>query len=200
MPPKPFRPPRPSSTSKPKNSSKVKKSTTTKSRPVIGLEHKDIAVKGKQKTNWRDSGAGRGSLGAGSNFGLPSLSPDSTQEAQPSSDEEVEIVDDDGDDQESLSSLPIREDEDDTDPTRNREEKLPLDLLQVLLQQFFTKPETRIRNDAKAAVGRYMETFVREGIARCVWARSEMVEGKGGGGFLEVEDLEKLAPQMLMDF
>jgi centromere protein X len=42
-----------------------------------------------------------------------------------------------------------------------------------------------------------METFVREGIARCVWARSELPDP---GGFLEVEDLEKGAPQMLMDF
>jgi len=52
--------------------------------------------------------------------------------------------------------------------------------------------------DANRAVGRYMETFVREALARAAWARDE--GGGGGGGDLEVEDLERLAPQLVLDF
>ena len=50
-----------------------------------------------------------------------------------------------------------------------------------------------------------METFVREAIARAAFERQEPAQPKGtkgmvGDDFLEVEDLEKLAPQLLLDF
>lgn len=79
--------------------------------------------------------------------------------------------------------------------------------------------------DASKAVGRYMETFVREAMARAAFIRAESdaQAGGSGDGFLEVycpfasfsavhwkilktngisqvEDLEKLAPQLLLDF
>lgn len=45
-----------------------------------------------------------------------------------------------------------------------------------------------------------METFIREALARAAYERAKA----GGRGltkdFLEAEDLEKLAPQLLMDF
>ena len=51
----------------------------------------------------------------------------------------------------------------------------------------------RISKDANAAVGKYMETFIREAIARAAFERAEAVAkggvdgGRGGGdGFLEV--------------
>lgn len=57
---------------------------------------------------------------------------------------------------------------------------------------------------ANKAVARYMDVFVREAFARAAHARAEedATNGRGGlgDGFLEVEDLEKLAPQLLMDF
>ncbi|KAH8668045.1 CENP-S associating centromere protein X-domain-containing protein [Tricladium varicosporioides] len=83
-----------------------------------------------------------------------------------------------------------------------RQESIPPNLLSHLLHSMFTQQGTRISKSANAAVGRYMETFVREGVARCVWARAEGAEGGGGGdgGFLEVEDLERLGPQLLLDF
>ena len=48
-------------------------------------------------------------------------------------------------------------------------------------------------------LGKYVDTFVREALAR---ARHEMELKKGAGtkNFLEVEDLERLAPQLLLDF
>lgn len=63
--------------------------------------------------------------------------------------------------------------------------------------------------EARAVAGKYMETFVREAIARAAHERHESrigtANGKDGGGimaddFLEVEDLEKGAPQLILDF
>lgn len=45
-----------------------------------------------------------------------------------------------------------------------------------------------------------METFVREALARAAYERSNAEGGAAGRDFLEVEDLEKLAPQLLLDF
>ncbi|KAH7320111.1 CENP-S associating centromere protein X-domain-containing protein [Stachybotrys elegans] len=71
------------------------------------------------------------------------------------------------------------------------EKSIPTDLLTRVLHEFFLKDSTRISRDANAAVGKYMDVFVREAIARAA------VEKKGG--FLEVEDLEKISPQLLLD-
>jgi len=60
-----------------------------------------------------------------------------------------------------------------------------------LLHEFFEKDATRISKDANAAVGKYVDVFVREAIARTA------IEKRGG--FLEVEDLEKATPQLLLD-
>lgn len=56
--------------------------------------------------------------------------------------------------------------------------------------------------DANTVVAKYMEVFVREAIARAKFERDQAggLDGLGGDGFLEVEDLEKLAPQLLLDF
>ncbi|KAK2037355.1 hypothetical protein LZ31DRAFT_481497 [Colletotrichum somersetense] len=81
------------------------------------------------------------------------------------------------------------EDEEDADAPENT---IPPELLTRLLHEFFEKDDTRLSKDANAAAGKYMDVFVREAIARCIHERP--------GGFLEVEDLEKIAPQLLMDF
>lgn len=50
-------------------------------------------------------------------------------------------------------------------------------------------------------VGKYMEIFVREAFARAKNERETSVKGGGiSDGFLQVEDLEKLAPQLVLDF
>lgn len=93
--------------------------------------------------------------------------------------------------------------EDEDGEEGKRREHIPAELLTVLLHSFFKKEGTRIGKEANRAVGMYMETFVREALARGAWIREEGNNGDGagdGGGFLEVEDLEKLAPQLLLDF
>lgn len=59
----------------------------------------------------------------------------------------------------------------------------------------------RLADDARKLVRKYFETFVREAIARAAYERSSVAGNAGkADGFLEVEDLEKLAPQLLLDF
>lgn len=71
------------------------------------------------------------------------------------------------------------------------EKTIPRELLTRLLHGFFEDDATRISMDANAAVGKYVDVFVREAIARTA------VEKRGG--FLEVDDLEKATPQLLLD-
>ena len=77
-----------------------------------------------------------------------------------------------------------------------------LDLIHRLLNyHFHDKEKTKITTDAREVVGKYIETFVREAIARSAFEREEAdKEEKGDKGFLEVDDLEKMAPQLVMDF
>jgi centromere protein X len=58
------------------------------------------------------------------------------------------------------------------------EKSIPKALLTRILHEFFAKEATRISRDANAAVGKYVDVFVREAIARTA------VEKRGG--FLEV--------------
>jgi hypothetical protein len=92
---------------------------------------------------------------------------------------------------------------DDNEPT------IPLALIHTLLNHHFSdKDKTRISQDAKAVIGKYVDTFVREAIARSALERQEKgtedaaeeLNGKGDDGWLEVEDLEKMAPQLVLDF
>ncbi|KAF5009528.1 hypothetical protein FDECE_4255 [Fusarium decemcellulare] len=71
------------------------------------------------------------------------------------------------------------------------EKTIPRELLTRLLHEFFAKDATRISRDANAAAGKYFDVFVREAIARAAVEKD--------GGFLEVEDLEKISPQLLLD-
>ena len=64
---------------------------------------------------------------------------------------------------------------------REAEKAVPRELLTRILHEFFAKDATRMSRDANAAVGKYVDVFVREAIARTA------VEKKGG--FLEVSCL-----------
>ena len=103
------------------------------------------------------------------------------------------------------------------DESERSKTMIPSNLISVLLQMHWNgdeggngKSKTRIQNDATKAVGKYIDTFVREAIARAAWMGSAeygyenagrgTAGGGGGDGVLEVEKLERLAPQLLLDF
>jgi len=86
-----------------------------------------------------------------------------------------------------------------------KEHAIPLPLLHRIMAEHWTEKDmTRISSDARVLVGRYVEVFVKEAIGRSV------VEQGGGGkagkeadvndGWVEVEDLERIAPQLCLDF
>lgn len=99
---------------------------------------------------------------------------------------------------------------------------IPTPLLSRLLHESLSakgphQPATRISKEAETAVAEYMRTFVREAIWRAkaigevgVGAEDSLGAAGGGRGFsggasggerwLEVEDLERVAPQLLLDF
>ncbi|KAG8162586.1 hypothetical protein KVR01_008351 [Diaporthe batatas] len=82
-------------------------------------------------------------------------------------------------------------DDDEDDDNEEPEKTIPSELLTRILHEFFEKDGTRITKDANNALAKYMDIFVKEAIARAAAERD--------GGFLEVEDLEKIAPQLLFD-
>ncbi|KAJ6111200.1 hypothetical protein N7486_003435 [Penicillium sp. IBT 16267x] len=77
-------------------------------------------------------------------------------------------------------------------------------LLTALFHHFFKNDKTRISKDADALMAKYMDLFVREAIARGKLERDLVNESKGrtdpADNFIEVEDLETLAPWLVMDF
>ncbi|PVH99681.1 hypothetical protein DM02DRAFT_656157 [Periconia macrospinosa] len=81
------------------------------------------------------------------------------------------------------------------------EPPVPAALLARLLHEHFEDKNTQIQKGAMDLFGNYISIFVREAIAR---AKSERDNAAKGGvrseGFLQVEDLEKLAPQLVLDF
>ncbi|KAI9675755.1 MAG: hypothetical protein M1817_001122 [Caeruleum heppii] len=86
------------------------------------------------------------------------------------------------------------DDDDDGSSTLEASATIPPQLLTKLLHAHFKEDGMRMSKDANAVVGKYMETFVKEALARAALERSEAAEGS------MVEDLEKLAPQLLLDF
>lgn len=104
-------------------------------------------------------------------------------------------------DEDSLDS----DDNDDTIPPSPSQPgdtapSIPPKLLTKLLHHHFENDQTRIGKDANKLMGKYMETFIREALARAAYERAKADGGGATKDFLEAEDLEKLAPQLLMDF
>ncbi|CAI7666443.1 unnamed protein product [Penicillium pancosmium] len=89
-----------------------------------------------------------------------------------------------------------------TEDVASSDPTIPPKLLTRLLHQHFSNEKTKVAKDANSIVAKYVDVFVREAIARAAYERAETDNGgKGAGdGFLEVEDLEKMAPQLTMDF
>ena len=113
-------------------------------------------------------------------------------------DEDEEGDDDDDDDAELVSSLslePSASEESDPSPaterigTQDPPPTIPPALLSRLLHHHLRDNKVRIGKEANSVIGKYMETFVREAIARAAFERSEA--GKVGieQAFLEVSGL-----------
>jgi centromere protein X len=197
MPPKAFKPPRPST-------SHISKTTKPKSgiaQKSTGSTTKSIS-KAKPKERSKSNGFKVPRLS-----GLPSLSPDT----EPEDDDDPFASDADSTlpnnkyknspETIEIDSSQEQEDAQVEEEEEERRESIPPDLLTRLLHENFKEEGTRLSKDASKAVGKYMETFVREALARAAFARVEIEERSGrADGFLEVEDLEKEAPQLLMDF
>ncbi|KAK0634351.1 CENP-S associating centromere protein X-domain-containing protein [Bombardia bombarda] len=119
---------------------------------------------------------GRPSRGRGSAKSAASPSREAGVNVAASEEDEV---DDDGDDEEE---------------EEEKKKTIPPDLVTKLLHEFFQNEDgtTRITKDANGAIAKYMDVFLREAIARAA------VESPNKR-FLEVEDLELIAPQLLLD-
>ncbi|KAK4225804.1 ADP,ATP carrier protein [Podospora fimiseda] len=123
--------------------------------------------------------------------------------SRPSKRQATEVTDDDDDEDDSSNSNSLEEveEEDEEDEVEAEEEdededekpSIPPELITRILHEFFEKEGTRITRDANKAVVGYLEVFVKEAIARAAAVRG------GRGGFLEVEDLEKVVPELLLD-
>lgn len=87
-----------------------------------------------------------------------------------------------------------------SDPTPS----IPQALLLRLLHESFADKNTKIDKHAIQVLQKYMEIFVREAIARAKHAKLEAAgeadESELGGTWLDLEDLEKVAPGLLCDF
>ncbi|KAJ4291914.1 hypothetical protein N0V90_009811 [Kalmusia sp. IMI 367209] len=78
---------------------------------------------------------------------------------------------------------------------------IPTPLLVNILHHNFEDEDVQIQKGAMKLFENYMTIFVREAMARAKSERDDA--GRHGGAsnqFLQVEDLEKLAPQLVLDF
>ena len=94
------------------------------------------------------------------------------------------------------------------DPDSAKEPMIPLPLVHKLMSYHFQdKDKTRLTTDAREVLGKYLETFVKEAIMRSIYEAQKKggdVDGDAGDqeddGWLEVEHLERMAPQLVLDF
>ncbi|CAO2652527.1 Nn.00g008100.m01.CDS01 [Neocucurbitaria sp. VM-36] len=131
----------------------------------------------------------------------------STSAAQPvatiisSSEDEQEDEQDADDSDDLMEDAPTRDNARPATSSAPMAPPIPAPLLARLLYENFEDPNTQIQKGAMNLVGKYMEIFVREAFARAQHERENAVKRGGiSDGFLQVEDLEKLAPQLVLDF
>lgn len=90
-------------------------------------------------------------------------------------------------------------------PTQSDETpSIPQPLLLRLLHEGFADKNTKIDTHAIQVYQKYIEVFVREAIARTQLEKQQAAErgevSEMEGGWLDLEDLEKVAAQLLLDF
>lgn len=127
------------------------------------------------------------------------ISSDDDEELQ--EDEQDDDDDNDDDDDDPMEDAPPPAHDARPPPTSLTPNPIPAPLLARLLYENFEDPNIQIQKGAMNLVGKYMEIFVREAFARAKNEREQSVKAGGiSDGFLQVEDLEKLAPQLVLDF
>lgn len=78
---------------------------------------------------------------------------------------------------------------------------IPQKLLTRLLYEGFEDKDMKIGREAMNVYGKYIETFVREALARAMYEKEDADKDGGvGDGFVQVEDLERITPQLVLDF
>lgn len=90
-------------------------------------------------------------------------------------------------------------------PSQAEHPVIPQPLLIRLLHEHFADPKTKIDQHAIQVLEKYLEVFVRETMARASLQKQEDAAKAGDGesedaGWLELEDLEKVAAGMMLDF
>ncbi|KAF2726364.1 hypothetical protein K431DRAFT_213928 [Polychaeton citri CBS 116435] len=97
--------------------------------------------------------------------------------------------------EQEMSSLPSQVEANDS---------IPRPLLARILHEHFDDPQTKIDKQAIQVLDQYLEIFMRETIARSSLQKKEDVAqgtaSQSDAGWLELKDLEKVAPGMLLDF
>ncbi|RVD87525.1 uncharacterized protein DFL_001755 [Arthrobotrys flagrans] len=84
-----------------------------------------------------------------------------------------------------------------------RKVKIPPELIAKLVKNFLEDEGTKVSGAAIKTVGEYMHLFLTEAVYRAVSDRRDgdpWAKTTNSGLMLEVEDLEKIAPQLLLDF
>jgi hypothetical protein len=91
--------------------------------------------------------------------------------------------------------------------SQSSDTRIPDALIHHIVNAHFQHPEkTKLSKDARTLVGTYVNTFVREGLFRCVKEKQGREKGEVGGekgsdeGWLEVGDLERVSVQLVLDF
>ena len=98
----------------------------------------------------------------------------------------------------------------------NNELAIPLGLIHRIVAEGWQESATndnvqtmKLSTDARRVLGRYVDTFVREAVARCAYEANER-DGRADGngeevlvgrqGWVDVDDLERVAGVLCLDF
>ncbi|KAB8300493.1 hypothetical protein EYC80_000658 [Monilinia laxa] len=170
MPPKPFNPPRPSSKSGPSKPRGRPKASTSKSitKDKVPAPKKSRITKPSTPQH-EDEESDDPFASQPIVKSKPTSKTSSTFKASTSnnngdpgsSDSEIEVRSSPP----APNKVPHIQEEEDDEETDERT-KIPDDLLSKIMHELFTEPNSRISKEANKAVGKYMDTFVREAVAR----------------------------------
>ncbi|KAL5342445.1 CENP-S associating centromere protein X-domain-containing protein [Aspergillus crustosus] len=181
-----------------KKTSKTKLTTATTSIPKSGSRTVKTSKISKAPSRKKPSASptrSRSTSSPSNNSETRASSPsDSISDLDPGSADEANYIL-----AEITHTEPAQEDVLSSDPS------IPPKLLTKLVHHHFRNKKTKMAKDANAVIAKYIDVFVREAVARAALEREEGNNAASGGsrvgdGFLEVEDLEKMGPQLAMDF